>query len=271
MAKEQNAVAALDNEKIKTVQPELKGSLENDSDKEIDLLEVGMVLLDKIHFIIMYMLLGAVILNAFTYFFKHPTYTSVSKLYVVSASEDSVINLSDINIGSSLTADYEQLMLSYPVLDKVIDRLGLDMSSTQIAKLINITNPNNSRILNITVTCEDPVLAKDIANAMAEVSAEYLPETMSTHAPNIAQVAREATTQSGPSYLKFTFIGAFLGMFIYCAIVIVSYLLDDTIHSAEDMEKFFGLVPLTSIPENAEFRLSDKADDDDKHRRDSDE
>ena len=33
-------------------------------------------------------------------------------------------------------------------------------------------------------------------------------------------------------------------------IAIVEYLMDDTIHTADDMEKYFGLVPLTTIPDS---------------------
>ena len=56
-----------------------------------------------------------------------PTYQSTSKLYVVSTSDDSVVNLNDLNLGTSLTSDYEELMLSYPVLNRVIEKLNLDM------------------------------------------------------------------------------------------------------------------------------------------------
>ena len=60
--------------------------------------------------------IGAVLFNAFAYFLIKPTYQSTAKLYVVSASDDSIVNLQDLNIGSSLTKDYEDLILSYPWL-----------------------------------------------------------------------------------------------------------------------------------------------------------
>ncbi|MDE6024397.1 MAG: capsular polysaccharide biosynthesis protein [Lachnospiraceae bacterium] len=250
-------------------QEQVRSRSDSEEEKEINLLEIGSILLDRLHFIIMYMLLGAVLLNACSYFLIEPTYTSTAKLYVVSASDDSVVNLSDLNIGTSLTKDYEQLILSYPVLDKVIARLDLDMTFSQLVGMISLRNPDSTRILNITVTTTDPELSMNIANTVAEVSAEYLPEAMSTQAPNIAQVAKLATHKSGPSCMRFTILGAILGTVIYCGIVIVQMLLDDTIHTAEDMEKHFGIVPLTSIPESEEFRQSDGQDEEKtgRHRR----
>lgn len=226
-------------------------------DKEIDLLDLGYTMLDKWHYLLLAMMIGAVLLNAFSYFCIKPTYESTSKLYVVSASEDSIVNLSDLNIGSSLTSDYNELMMSYPVLDQVIAKLDLDMTSATLASMIKLSNPSQTRVLQITVTTTDPKLSMDIANTMAEVAVEYLPDTMSTHAPNIAQVAREAKSKSAPSNMKYTVIGALLGLIICGAYITVGYMLDDTIHTAEDMEKYFGIVPLTTIPESDQIRQND--------------
>ena len=33
--------------------------------------------------------------------------------------------------------------------------------------------------------------------------------------------------------------------------------MDDTIHSADDLEKYFDIVPLTVIPESDQFRIDD--------------
>ena len=221
-----------------------------DKDAEIDLLELAFVLLDKLHYIILCFLIGAVLANAYSYFMIKPTYQSTAKMYVVSASNDSVVDLTDLNIGTSLTADYEQLMLSYPVLEQVIDKLKLDTTSDLLAKQISLTNPENTRILNVTVTSTEPELARDIDNTLVDVSVEYLPKTMETSAPNVAQRAKLADRKSGPSYMKYTMMGALLGAFCYCAFLIFGYLTDDTIHTPEDMEKYFGIIPLTSIPDS---------------------
>ena len=41
------------------------------------------------------------------------------------------------------------------------------------------------------------------------------------------------------------------------------YLLDDTIRTAEDMEKYFGVVPLTSIPDSDIFEDLEKQEEKD--------
>lgn len=220
-----------------------------DDEAEIDLVEIGWTLLDKLHYIVLSFLIGAVLFNAISYFCIEPTYKSTAKMYVVSASKNSVVDLDALNIGTSLTADYEQLMLSYPVLEQVINKLNLDMDFDELAKMITLDNPQDTRILNIDVISTDPKEARDIANTLMEISVDYLPKTMSTNAPNMAQKAKLPDTQDGPSYMKFTLIGAFLGAFLYCLYIVIKYLMDDTIHTAEDMEKYFDIVPLAVIPD----------------------
>ena len=224
-----------------------------EEDTEIDLIDLAWALLDKIHYIVLCFLIGAVIMNAYSYFLVRPTYKSTAKMYVVSASKNSVVDLDALNIGTSLTADYEQLMLSYPVLEQVINKLNLDMDSDTLAKMITLENPTDTRILNINVVSTDPKSARDIANTLMDVSVDYLPKTMSTNAPNVAQKAKLADHKDGPSYTKYTMIGALAGAFLYCMYLVVKYLMDDTIHTADDMEKYFDIVPLAVIPDVEEL------------------
>lgn len=224
-----------------------------EEETEIDLIDLAWTLLDKIHYIVLCFLIGAVIMNAYSYFLVRPTYKSTAKMYVVSASKNSVVDLDALNIGTSLTADYEQLMLSYPVLEQVINKLNLDMDSDTLAKMITLENPTDTRILNINVVSTDPKSARDIANTLMDVSVDYLPKTMSTNAPNVAQKAKLADHKDGPSYTKYTMIGALAGAFLYCMYLVVKYLIDDTIHTADDMEKYFDIVPLAVIPDVSEL------------------
>lgn len=224
-----------------------------EEETEIDLIDLAWALLDKIHYIVLCFLIGAVIMNAYSYFLVRPTYKSTAKMYVVSASKNSVVDLDALNIGTSLTADYEQLMLSYPVLEQVINKLNLDMDSDTLAKMITLENPTDTRILNINVVSTDPKSARDIANTLMDVSVDYLPKTMSTNAPNVAQKAKLADHKAGPSYTKYTMIGALAGAFLYCMYLVVKYLMGDTIHTADDMEKYFDIVPLAVIPDVEEL------------------
>ena len=231
---------------------------QEDEAKEIDLAELALVLLDNLRYIVLFFLLGALLFNAYSYFFIHPTYQSSASLYIVSASGGTVVDLTDLNLGSSLKNDYRELIMSYPVLDRVSKKLNLDWSTEQMARAVSVSNPADTRILKLTATAEDPELAMDIANTLATVAVEYLPETMSTDAPNIAAKGRLPKVKADPSYLRYTLMGGFLGALLCCAWFVFKTVTDETIHTPEDMERYFGAPPLTSIPYTSIFEQEDQ-------------
>lgn len=215
---------------------------------EIDFIEIAFMLLDQLHYIVFFFLLGALVFNAYAYFFIPPTYQSTASLYMVSNSAGTMINMSDLALGSSLTGDYQELILSYPVLDLVSEKMNLGIGTGAMRSMISISNPSGTRILRLTATASSPELARDVANTVAEVAIEYLPETMGIVAPNIAQRARLNTGKSGPNINRYTMMGGMLGAAACCGWFVLLFLLNDTIRNAEDMEKYFGAAPLASIP-----------------------
>ena len=100
-----------------------------------------------------------------------------------------------------------------------------------------------------------------LANEFMDVSLKYLPDTMSTNPPNVAQRAKIPDKKSSPSSSRNTLIGALLGFILACGILTVQYLKDDTVHSAEEFENYFGITPIASIPEGS-GDLFDKDEED---------
>lgn len=175
--------------------------VQNDkSEEEIDLVEVFYLLWGHIVQIIACFLVGAVLAFGFTFFFVTPKYQASSSIYVVSASNNSIVNLTDLQIGSQLTADYQELMLSRPLLQDVIKNLDLDVTYRQLEKQISISNTSSTRILTVTVTDTDPQRAADIANELVKQARIYLPKIMETETPNLVEDAVVPSQKYSPSY-----------------------------------------------------------------------
>ncbi len=231
---------------------DINRNLNNDEEVEIDLLELVFLFRRYWKVIVVVGLICAVLVGAFTYFFITPQYKATAKIYIVSASSDSVVNLTDLNIATNLTADYKELILSRPMMESTIKNLGLQETEPEdLAKRLDITNPTQTRILHVTATTADPQLSADIANEVARLSISWLPEIMESNAPHIVQNAVVPTKKSSPSLKKNMAIGMLAGLVLCYGVYVIRYLLDDSITSADDMEKYFGLVPLTVIPEDA--------------------
>lgn len=230
---------------------DINRNFNNDDEVEIDLLELVFLLRRYWKAIVAAALIVGALVGAFTYFFIKPKYQATAQLYIVSASSDSVVNLTDLQIATNLTSDYKELILSRPVMESTIRNLGLEnIEPAALAKMISIENPSQTRIIHIVATTEDPKLSADIANEVAKLSVSWLPEIMESNKPNLIQDAIVPTKKSSPSYKKNVAIGVLAGAVLCYGFFVVRHLLDDTIKSADDMERYFGVVPLTSIPED---------------------
>lgn len=216
---------------------------------EVDLVEVFYLFWGNWWKILLSLILGAGIAFAATYFLIIPQYEASARIYIVSASNDSVVDLSDLQIGTSLTADYQELLLSRPLLQDVINNLGLQMDYHALERMISITNTTDTRILRILVTGPDPQQAADIANELVNQASIYLPNVMETDPPNLVESAIVPTEASSPSYSRNTVLGALLGAILCCSILLIRYLMNDTFVTPDDIARYFGIQPLATIPE----------------------
>jgi capsular polysaccharide biosynthesis protein len=219
-------------------------AMEND---EIDLLELFFEMLNHWKMIVLSAVLVGVIAFVVSKFLITPQYESTSQLYVLSKST-SITSLADIQMGSNLTNDYMVVVNGRPVVDQVIENLGLDMNYEKMTGKITLNNPSDSRILEITVQDSDPELAKQIADEMAEVASAFIAEKMDQDPPSIIQYGYSDGEKVSPSVGRNTILGFLIGAFLAVAIVVVIFLLNDTIMTQEDVEKKLGLNLLSAIP-----------------------
>lgn len=217
---------------------------------EIDLVELFYYLRHKLIWLILVFLLGGTITGLISYYLVTPKYEATAKVYMVSASTDSLINLSDLNLGTSLSEDYEEMLRIRPVYEKITEELKLDYDYEDFLKLIDISTVGNTRVLQITVETEDPEESKNIANLLADHAENYLPDLMETSEPNVAEYAILPEKPSSPDILKNTIIGAFVALLLLGGSFTARFVMDDTFKSAEDVDHVFGIMPLTVIPES---------------------
>ena len=144
---------------------------------EIDLLELFYALKKRILLIILIGLLFGCLSSVYTRLFVSPVYTSSATMLVLT-KETTLASVADLQLGTQLTKDYSVLINSRPVLQEVVDNLGLDMDYKALRSSITVTNPEDTRILQLSVNNGDAELAKRIVDELAAVSSEYIGDQM---------------------------------------------------------------------------------------------
>lgn len=216
---------------------------------EVDLLEIINILLSRFWFILGGGLVAAAVGFAVSMFVITPTYESTTKIYILNKSENTTVTYSDVQMGTQLTKDYAELINSRYVLEEVIKKLSLAETEYQdLLDKVSVHTPTDTRIVSITVTDTNPQEAMNIANCIREVAGEHIQNVMDIDAVNVVEEANMPTTKAGPSIPKWTLIGGVIGVLLVCGVILIHYLLDDTIKTSEDVEKYLGLSTLALIP-----------------------
>lgn len=227
---------------------------------EIDLLEVLQNILNHSVIVILITMICGIGAFSISRFCITPQYESMASLYMLT-KETTLTSLADLQIGAQLTNDYQVIVKSRPVLQDVVDTLGLEYDYKTLRDRLKIENPTNTRILTITIQDSDPEMAKLLVDTVAATAAEYIGDTMELEPPKIIETGEVATQKASPSNGKNALIGAFVGCLLICLYYAVQTVLNDTIVTPEDVDKYLGLSVLASIPLRADAarEINDKA------------
>ena len=220
----------------------------NDYDEvEIDLLELFYALKKKIVVIIIVALIGAGLAAAYSYLLAKPVYESTAKIYILSQST-SLTSFADIQISSSLAKDYEEMIYSRPVVTQVKNNLSLDYDYEELKDKLKVENPADTRCLNITCTSTDMEEARDMANEFAKVSKRQIANIMDTDEPTMFEKAVKNKDPIKPRKARNIALGFMLGFAIACAVVIIRYMMNDSLKTEDDIQRHLNLNTLASIP-----------------------
>lgn len=192
--------------------------------------------------------LGAIIgaVGSFGYAsMQTPLYKSTVSLHFALDQGSSAV---DLNQGSVYTQgqmlSFAQLVEGSRVLDPVIEELGLDVSSQQLARRLEVSVPQDTVTMHITATDVSPEGAADIATAAGESLIDEVqdvaprnPEGGSTITAVIYDDAVPPAFQSSPDKSRDAGIGGVFGGTIAMAAALLFALLDTRIRSEEALAK----------------------------------
>lgn len=240
---------------------------EQNDDIEIDLQDLFFCMMKKLWLIVLATIIGVVAAVLITTICLTKKYESSSMICITNTStEIAGLSLSDLQAGSALTNDYMVMVKSRPVLNKVIANLKLDMTYEELRDSVTTDNPDNTRILTITVTNTDPSMAKTIVDEITSIATKRIAELMSTQEPSVVEEGTVNNTAVSPNVKKNALLGGLVGLVIALAIITIGYILNDSIKTPEDVERYLGInalgvIPLEEGETKAKMKKRDKEED----------
>lgn len=221
-----------------------------DTERVIALEDIWRVFASHIIPIILAVVMVVALLFVYGTVFLTPEYSSTSTLYILKQenSNDYVYTQSDFSLALNVINDCTYMVKSHEVLDSVINKLGLDTGYKKLYNSISINNPDNTRILEVTVETENAEQSKQIVDEICQTAANKINKTMGVDQVNVYSKGTVGVKPSNSiGMTTYALVGIAAAVIMYL-IYFFAFLLDDKIRTEEDVDKYLGLSVLGEIP-----------------------
>ncbi|MEH7544848.1 YveK family protein [Neobacillus vireti] len=215
-------------------------------EETIDLKEIIQQLRKRL-FLILAITIGAGILMALvSFFYLTPIYQSSTKLLINQTKGDQT-TLNSSNLQSEVQGNlqlidtYNEIIKSASILDKVADKLGTGITSSQLNNEISIASTENSQVITIVVQDANPKQAAKIADMTAEVFQAEIVKIMKIDNVNILDYAKVNHLPVKPRSLMNITIALVVGLMVGIAVAFLLHYFDRTLKTEKEIENELGL------------------------------
>lgn len=221
-----------------------------ENNEYMDMKKILNIISSKKIFIALIILLSLVMGYFYSYYYKKPQYNSSVTVLLTGdeAQGEKQVTQTDLNLNSGLISTYGSIAKSANVLSKVIENLGLDISVQNLQKNFTVAEIKNTQFLKITVENQNPETAMKIANEISTVFVEQIKTIYNIQNINIIDTAEISNTPCNINHIKDMAIALMAGIFASGVLILIIYILDDTIKSEKDIPVNLKLETIGTIP-----------------------
>lgn len=221
-----------------------------ENNEYIDMKKILNIISSKKIFIALIILLSLVMGYFYSYYYKKPQYNSSVTVLLTGdeAQGEKQVTQTDLNLNSGLISTYGSIAKSANVLNKVIENLGLNISVQNLQKNLTVAEIKNTQFLKITVENSNPETAMKIANEISKVFVEQIKTIYNIQNINIIDTAEISNTPCNINHIKDMAIALMAGIFASGVLILIIYILDDTIKSEKDIPVNLKLETIGTIP-----------------------
>lgn len=191
------------------------------------------------------------------------SYTATATSFVTVAGVESTE--SSIYQGSQFTVQrvksYATLVRSRIVLDPVVEELDLELTVPDLRMKVEATSPLDTALVQVSVVDPDPVLARNVANAVSRQLARSVEAIETPRGDTGSQVkvilTNPAETPGGPSFPNTKLnlaLGLFAGLALGFVAAVLRHQLDRRVKATSDVRAIIGTSPLGVVAKDSALR-----------------
>ena len=167
----------------------------------------------------------------------------------------------EVQTNIQLTNTYKVIIKSPVILEQVNEKLNLNMTAQALTKKINVANEKDSQVISVTAEDKDPKVARDVANATADVFKGEVAKIMNVDNVTVLSKAEVAENQSPikPRPMLNVAIAFVVGLMASVGLAFLLEYLDNTVKKEEDVENLLGLPVLGIVARMDEETMNVKS------------
>lgn len=226
---------------------------------EINLADVFQILLSKWFFILIAGLVVALGVGLATHFLIKKKYTAHTTMYVFTTAEQNQtgsISSSELAAADNLIKTYQVIVKSNSVLDVVSERFMEEhpeynerkITAASLSGYTSVSVPNGTKLIQIDITTENPVLSANIANTFAKYVPDQIVRITKAGGVEIVDYATVPRSPSSPNLTRNVVIGFAAGFIIAAVFFLLRAYLDTTIYTSEEVQKVSNCPVIGTVP-----------------------
>lgn len=191
-----------------------------------------------------------------TQIFLEPVYTANAKMVIVQKNEaNKSITYNDVQLSQKLVDTYSEILISEAISDDVLRNLNLDslLDTEDYTKMVKIYSANNTEVITVSVTTNNPKLSADVANEVVYVFMSKIYNIMQVENVTVLNQAKVPIMPSGPSTIRNVIIGIGVGIMISLGVILFILLTDRKVKTEEEIKEIFNTPIIGIIPDMPEL------------------
>lgn len=181
---------------------------------------------------------------------KKPLYTTYTTIILTKSNETqtgTTITQNDILLNQKLVETYSKIIKSKLVLEQVISETGVTYTAEELSENVNVEAYENTEMLKISVTDQDPELAASIANSIAQVFSGEIAKIYQINNISVVDVAVTPEEVSNNTLKRDLLLALFISIFGTIGVVFVVYYFDDTVKLTDNLEEEIGMPVVAKV------------------------
>lgn len=228
--------------------------METQQEAELDLIGLFLHLKRKLWLIILVTVLAGIVGYVGSEMLTTPLYTATTQVYVYQQDKVDAVDYNNLVVASQLRRDCAVIIRDESVTREVVERLKLPVNPKALGQAIRVDTEENTRILKISYTDINAARATKIVNTVREVAAERTKELMNSDVLRTLYEATLPQAEITTNSRRSTMVAAAVGAVGIISLLVIFFLMDDTIRTEDDVQIHLGLCTLAVIPLSNELQ-----------------